>query len=185
MIKKDITLGEELKEDTVAFIIADLSTVWADLSIYQKDLTFVREGQEVLISAGRDIPDTKGKIAYISPIINEETRTAIARVILSNPEGHWRPGLFVTAQFIGEGIPVKTLVAKSALQTLGDKTCVFIYHPGEGFEPQEITVGLTNKTHAEIISGLKAGQRYVTKGAFDLKAKMVTSTLGGHAGHGH
>jgi cobalt-zinc-cadmium efflux system membrane fusion protein len=185
VIKKDITIGEELKEDSVAFIIADLSTVWVDLSIYQKDLPFVLEGQNMLISAGRDIPDTKGKISYISPIINQETRTAIARVILPNPEGHWRPGLFVTAQFIGEGIPVKTLITKSALQNLGDKTCVFIYHPGEGFEPQEITVGLTNKTHAEIISGLKVGQRYVTKGAFDLKAKIVTSSLGGHAGHGH
>jgi len=185
VIEKDITRGEELKEDSVAFIIADLSTVWVDLSIYQKDLPFVREGQNLLISAGRDIPDTKGKISYISPIINEETRTAIARIILPNPEGHWRPGLFVAAQFIGEGIPVKTLITKSALQTLGDKTCVFIYHPREGFEPQEITVGLTNKTQAEIISGLKAGQRYVTKGAFDIKAKMVTSTLDGHAGHGH
>jgi cobalt-zinc-cadmium efflux system membrane fusion protein len=185
VIEKDITMGEELQEDSVTFIIADLSTVWVDLSIYQKDLPFVREGQNLLISAGRDIPDTKGKISYISPIINEETRTAIARIILPNPEGHWRPGLFATAQFIGEGIPVKTLITKSALQTLGDKTCVFIYHPGEGFEPQEITVGLTNKTQAEIISGLKAGQRYVTKGAFDLKAKIVTSSLGDHAGHGH
>jgi cobalt-zinc-cadmium efflux system membrane fusion protein len=185
VIKKDITIGEELKEDSVAFIIADLSTVWVDLSIYQKDLPFVREGQNMLIAAGRDIPDTKGKISYISPVINEETRTAIARIILPNPGGHWRPGLFVTAQFIGEGIPVKTLITKSAIQNLEDKTCVFIYHPGEGFEPQEITIGLTNKTHAEIISGLKAGQRYVAKGAFDLKAKIVTSTLDSHAGHGH
>ena len=139
----------------------------------------------MLIVAGRDIPDTKGKISYISPVINEETRTAIARIILPNPGGHWRPGLFVTAQFIGEGIPVKTLITKSAIQNLEDKTCVFIYHPGEGFEPQEITVGLTDKTHAEIISGLKAGQRYVAKGAFELKAKIVTSTLDSHAGHGH
>ena len=184
VIKKEITLGEELKEDSVAFIIADLSTVWVDLSIYQKNLPFVREGQEVLISSGRDIPDTKGKISYISPIINEETRTAIARVVLPNPEGNWRPGLFVTSQFLGEEIPVKILIPKSALQNLEGKTCVFIHH-SDGFESQEITVGLTNKTHAEIISGLREGQRYVAQGAFDLKAKIITSTMDSHAGHGH
>ena len=184
VIKKEITIGEDLKEDSVAFIIADLSTVWVDLSIYQKDLPFVRDGQKVLISAGRDIPDTKGKISYISPIINKETHTAIARVMLPNPEGNWRPGLFVTAQFLGEEIPVKILIPKSALQNLEGKTCVFIHH-SDGFEPQEITVGLTNKTHAEIISGLRAGQRYVAQGAFDLKAKIITSTMDSHAGHGH
>ncbi|MCK5186311.1 MAG: efflux RND transporter periplasmic adaptor subunit, partial [Deltaproteobacteria bacterium] len=60
VIKKDITLGEVLREDNVAFIVADLSTVWVDLSIYQKDLPHVREGQRVLISAGQGIPDAEG-----------------------------------------------------------------------------------------------------------------------------
>jgi cobalt-zinc-cadmium efflux system membrane fusion protein len=184
VIKKDITLGEELKEDSVAFIIADLSTVWVDLSIYQKDLPFVREGQQVLISAGRDVPEAKGEISYLGPVVEEGTRTVLARVVLPNPEGHWRPGLFVTAGFVQEEINVPLLIPKSALQNLEGETCVFIHFP-EGFKPQPVAVGRTNKAHAEIISGLKVGQRYVTKGAFDLKAKIVTSSLGGHAGHGH
>jgi cobalt-zinc-cadmium efflux system membrane fusion protein len=184
VIERNITLGELLQEDTVAFVVADLNTVWVDLSIYQKDLPFVHEGQSISITAGRGIPDAKGIITYLSPVISEETRTALARVILPNPEGHFRPGLFVTASLAGEEIPVSLLVPKSALQNLEGKTSIFIQHQGD-FKQQPVTIGKTTKTHAEVTSGLKAGQYYVTQGAFELKAKIVTSTMDSHAGHGH
>ena len=184
VIKKDITLGEVLREDNVAFIVADLSTVWVDLSIYQKDLIYVREGQRVLISAGQGIPDAEGVIFYLGHIVSDETRTALARVTLPNKEGQWRPGLFVTARLVKEETPVPLLIPKSALQNLEGEACVFVHHR-EGFKTQNVSVGRTNKTHAEIVSGLKVGQSYVTKGAFELKAKIVTSTLDSHAGHGH
>ena len=184
VIEKEITLGELLQEDTVAFVVADLSTVWVDLSISQKDLVFVHEGQSVSITAGHSIPDAKGTITYLSPVISEETRTALARVILPNPEGHFRPGIFVTASLAGEEIPVPLLVPKSALQNLEGETCIFIKNQGD-FKQQPVTIGKTSKTHAEVTSGLKAGQYYVTQGAFELKAKIVTSTMDSHAGHGH
>ena len=184
VIEKDITLGEVLKEDKVAFIVADLSTVWVDLSIYQKDLPYVRKGQRVIISAGLGIPDAEGVISYLGPIVADDTRTALARVVLPNIEGQWRPGLFVTAHLVEEEIEVPLLIPKSALQNLEGETCVFVHHR-EGFEPRAVRVGRTNKTHAEVITGLNVGQRYVAEGAFELKAKIVTSTLDSHAGHGH
>jgi cobalt-zinc-cadmium efflux system membrane fusion protein len=184
VIEKEITLGELLQEDTVAFVVADLSTVWVDLTIYQKDLPFVSEGQSIIISPGRGIPDAQGTISYLSPIVSEETRTALARVVLPNPEGNLRPGLFVTASLFGKELPVPLLIPNEALQNLGDETCVFIKHL-DGFKSQPITMGKTSKTHAEVTSGLQTGQFYVTNGAFELKAKIVTSSLGEHAGHGH
>jgi cobalt-zinc-cadmium efflux system membrane fusion protein len=184
VIEKEITLGELLQEDTVAFVVADLSTVWVDLSIYQKDLAFVHEGQSISITAGRGIPEAKGTITYLSPVISEETRTALARVILPNPDGHFRPGLFITASLVGEEIPVSLVVPKSALQNLEGETCIFIKDQGD-FKHQPVTIGKTTKTHAEVTSGLKAGQHYVSQGAFELKAKIVTSTMDSHAGHGH
>jgi cobalt-zinc-cadmium efflux system membrane fusion protein len=184
VIEKEITLGELLQEDTVAFVVADLSTVWVDLSIYQKDLAFVHEGQSISITAGRGIPEAKGTITYLSPVISEETRTALARVILPNPDGHFRPGLFITASLAGEEIPVSMVVPKSALQNLEGETCIFIKDQGD-FKHQPVTIGKTTKTHAEVTSGLKAGQHYVSQGAFELKAKIVTSTMDSHAGHGH
>jgi cobalt-zinc-cadmium efflux system membrane fusion protein len=184
VIERNITLGELLKEDTVAFVVADLSAVWVDLSVHQKDLPFVNEGQGVVISLGGDIPDAEGHISYLSPVIAQETRTALARVVLPNPEGRFRPGLFITAVLTEAELPVSMMVPKSALQNLEGETVVFIKQ-GDGFKPQPVTTGRMSKTNAEVVSGLAPGQAFVAHGAFELKAKIVTSTMDSHAGHGH
>jgi len=81
VIEKHIALGEALEANAEAFLLADLSTVWVDVSVYQKHLLAVRQGQEVVISAGAGMPDATGTIAYVGPIVGEQTRTAMARVV--------------------------------------------------------------------------------------------------------
>jgi cobalt-zinc-cadmium efflux system membrane fusion protein len=78
----------------------------------------------------------------------------------------------------------KVVVAKDSIQSLQGRKCMFV-KDAHGFEPVFVETGLENASKAEILSGLSAGQEYVTKGAFALKAKIVTSTLDSHAGHGH
>jgi cobalt-zinc-cadmium efflux system membrane fusion protein len=151
-----------------------------DLSVYQKDLPYIRKGQEAVISAGRGIPDARGRIAYIGPLVGEETRTALARVVLLNPQGYWRPGLFVNASVAVEEAEVPLLVRKSAVQDIDKQTCLFV-RTVEGFEVQLIEVGREDETHVEIISGLEVGQIYVAEGAFTLKAQLARGSFG----HGH
>lgn len=184
IIRKDITLGEVVREDKMLFEIADLSHVWVNLTVYQKDLPYIRVGQEVTISPGYRISNikSKGKISYISPVLDEETRTATARVVLPNPSGIWRPGLFVTGRVEIENIYVPVMIPKSALQTINDKTCVFV-KTEHGFIPKPVEIGRSNETHVEIISGLKPGQQYVSEGAFTLKSELLKEEFGG--GHGH
>ncbi|MFQ5455873.1 MAG: efflux RND transporter periplasmic adaptor subunit [Nitrospirota bacterium] len=182
VIEKHITLGEVLKDDSEAFIIADLSSVWVNLNIYQKDLPFVQKEQPVIISAGHGIPDTKDKISYIGPLVGEQTRTALARVVLPNPKGLWRPGIFVTGKIEVEDIKVSLIMPKTAIQTVDGKRSVFI-KTEHGFEPQPVTIGRTNDTHVEITSGIKSGQQYVIEGAFTLKAELSKGAFGD--GHNH
>ena len=99
IIYKHITQGEVLKEDSEAFIVADLRSVWVLLTAYQKDLPFLRVGQAVHIRGSQGGPSTTGTVDYISPIINETLRTASVRSVLPNPDGRWRPGSFVTATY--------------------------------------------------------------------------------------
>lgn len=181
VIAKHISLGEVLTGDSEVFVIADLSSVWVDLGVYQKDLPFIKEGQSVVISAGPGIPKAKGKIAYVGPVVAKETRTALARIILPNPERNWRPGLFVTASITVDQIDVPLLIPKTALQTMDENSVVFV-QTDEGFEPQPIFIGRCNETHVEILSGLSPGQRYVTKGGFALKSELSKESFGGH-GH--
>ena len=184
VIDKHITLGEVVGDDSGVFVVADLSSVWVDLHVYPKDLMKIKKGQKVIISAGQMIPEAEGVISYVGPVVGAESRTALARVVLPNSTGVFRPGLFVTARVAVDSIKAAVIVPKNAVQTLEGKKCVFT-KDDHGFEPAFVTPGQSNKESVQIISGLKKGQKYVTKGAFELKAKMVTSTLDSHAGHGH
>ncbi len=178
VIEKHITLGEVLKDDTATYVIADLRSVWVQLSVYPKDLPFVRKGQQVTIAAGHSIPDSQGQISYIGPLIGE-TRTALARVVLPNPEGHWRPGLFITGEVLVEKIEVPLLIPKTALQTIEERPTVFV-ETAEGFKPQPVALGRSNETQVEVTAGLGPGQRYVASGAFTLKAQLSKGAFGGH-----
>ena len=184
VVQKHITLGEKVSDDTEIFTIADLSHVWIDLSVPQKDLVSIKRGQRALISLGFGTPDAEGKISYVSPIANRKTRTALARVVLPNPDRRWRPGLFVKARISVGEMRLPLVVPKEALHRLENENVVFVEAKG-GYEPRHVSVGRSDGSNVEILSGLFAGERYVAKGGFELKAVMMTRDMGAHAGHGH
>ena len=182
IIEKHLTLGESVNEDSETFTIADLSSVWVDINVYQKDLAQIRKGQTVVIQVGHGIPEETGEIAWVGPLVGEATRTAKARVVLANPDGTLRPGLFVTAQVAVANTPAGIVVPKSALQTVEDRTVVFVQDE-DGFEPRPVQTGRESATQVEILSGLEAGQSFVSKGAFTLKAQLSKGAFGD--GHNH
>lgn len=182
VIEKRISTGEAHKEDAEVFIVADLSSVWVNLSVYQKDMPYIRKGQPVAVSAGHGIPDMTGVISYIGPLVGEQTRTAVARVVLPNAEGNLRPGLFVTGVITVDSVPVSLLVPRTAVQTVEDKPSVFV-KTEEGFALQPVTIGRSNETHVEITSGVTPGTRYAKSGSFTLKAQLSKGAFGD--GHSH
>ncbi len=185
VIEVHMVLGEVVGEDSDLMAIADLSSAWVDLDVPQADLGAVRKGQKVTISASSmSIPDVNGVVSFISPIIDGETRTALARIEIPNESGRWMPGLFVTADVSFERLEVPILVPKDAVQTLEGESVVFVPR-GNSFEIVPVTLGPSTKTSVAIASGLRDGQEYVYKGAYALKAEIVTSGLDPHAGHGH
>ncbi len=181
VINKHITMGEAIRDDAEVFTIADLSTVWVNLTVYQKDLHKVRDGLKALIIDNKTNAEAQGTIDWISPVLDESTRTATARIILSNSEGHWRPGMFVNAQVVIDEIEASLVVPRSALLSIDGQNIVFVQKQ-EGFEPQQVEIGRSNKTHIEIVSGLTAGQRIVATNALSLKAELGKSKFGEH-GH--
>jgi len=182
VIAKHITRGEAVTRESQAFVIADLRDVWIELSVYQRDLARVSIGQRVIISSGHHMPDVEGRISYVSPVVDEHTRTAVARVVMANDAGAWRPGMFVTGRVAVESAEVAVVVPLTALQNNGTETIVFV-QSDEGFEPRRVEVGRLSSTHAEVRTGLSVGERYVAAGGFILKAELGRSELGG--GHSH
>lgn len=178
IIEMHMTQGELIGTEAHAFTIADLDKVWAMLSVYQKDLDKIRIGQNSKVSIGSIDTEEMGKISYLSPIVDEKTRTASARVILNNQSGKWRPGMFVTAKVYVSETKAQVVIEKTALQTIDDEPVVFVKE-GEGFIPQIVKVGKENDDNVEILSGLQAGQQYVSKGAFTFKAEVLKESFGG------
>ncbi len=184
IIQKHISLGEVIKDDEDVFVVANLDTVWVDLQVHQKDVGLIKKGQTVIISAKSSVPETKGIIDYVDPVIDKKTRTALARVVLDNSSRRLRPGTFITAYILVEDCNTKLVVSKDVLQDVADTTCVFV-QSRNGFEARPVTTGRSNETKVEVVSGLRAGETIVIKNSFRLKAELEKSADGGHAGHGH
>ncbi len=182
VIDKHITLGESLQSDHSVYTIADLSDVWVNLTLYQKDLLTVRKGQSVSVSGGVHLPTAYGKIDYVSPTLDEHTRTGYARVVLPNLDGVWKPGMFITGHvFVGEEA-AKVVVPLTALQTLEHGPSIFV-ETDEGLEPRPVRLGQENRSKIEILDGLEPGERYVVRGGFTLKAEMGRNEMS--SGHSH
>jgi cobalt-zinc-cadmium efflux system membrane fusion protein len=180
VIEKHITLGEVVETNSDVLLIADLSTIWANVTVYAQDTPRITVGQTVHLSAEGFAHQATGKVSYISAVIAEATRTATARVLVPNPERRWKPGTFVTAQIVLGTEPVRTLVPNDAIQLIENTPLVFVPED-DAFAPRPVTVGRANRTHSQILAGLEPGARYVSSGAFVLKAELGK----GEGGHDH
>lgn len=183
IIEMHMTQGELIGNEAHAFTIADLDKVWANFNIYQKDLDKIKVGQRTLVSVGSMDIEEPGTISYVSPIVDEKTRTATARVILNNQSGKWLPGMFVIAKVYASEKKFPVVVEKTALQTLEEQMVVFVKDEDGGFKPQVVKTGHENDDNIEIISGLNAGDQYVSKNSFILKAEILKESFGGDHGH--
>ncbi|BAL76451.1 divalent metal ion exporter adaptor subunit IhpB [Bradyrhizobium cosmicum] len=172
VIERQISLGEYASEQKPAFVVADLSSIWVDLSIYRQDLRRVRLNDEVLIDPDDGRGEINGTISYMAPIGSSETQTALARVVLPNPDGRLRPGLFVTARLILAARNVAVAVHRSAIQTLENRTIVFVREDGDKIEARPVELGDADPKFVEIRAGLAVGERYVAENSFVVKAEM-------------
>jgi len=171
VVAKHVTLGEVVKEDASIFTISDLSSVWTEIAVTAKDLYAVRVGEKVLVKASAFDSTSSGTIAYVSSLLGEQTRTAKARVTLTNPQGTWRPGLFVNVEIIASEVQVPIAVASDAVHSINDKTIVFV-KIDQGFIAQEVTTGRSDAQTIEITKGLKAGTQYAAGGSFIVKSEL-------------
>ncbi|KYF70786.1 efflux RND transporter periplasmic adaptor subunit [Sorangium cellulosum] len=187
IIEKHIAVGEVLKEDTQVFVIADLSTVWVNVTVYAKDLHRVRVGQAAWVTAEGTRAAARGTVTYLGHVLDEGNRSASARVELREPDKGFRPGLFATVDVSVEEVDAPVVVADEAIQRVDGKEVVFVQE-GDAFEARPVKLGRRGAADpagqgapvVEIAAGMSAGDRYVGKNSFVLKAELGKPE-GGHA----
>ncbi len=161
------------------FTVADLSTLWVEMAIPPRDLPLARQGQAVTVTGEGDARG-QGRVVFLSPLLDPETRSARAVAELANPDGAWRPGAFVTASLATAEQPVNVLVPRDAVQEVEKEKVVFVRTP-EGFEKRDVALGREDAASHEVIFGLDAGTEIAVGNAFSLKAELGKSA----ASHDH
>jgi cobalt-zinc-cadmium efflux system membrane fusion protein len=157
--------------ETELFVIVDLSRVWVELAVSSTDLPLVREGLPVDVALRGTTEPGSGKIVFVSPLLDKETRAARVVASLGNANGLWRPGSFVTAGIVVERRDAAVAVPFSAVQTVDGRKAVFV-RTREGFEKRDVVLGRRDGPVVEIASGLSAGETVASSNTFSLKAEL-------------
>lgn len=171
VVERNLSIGEAVKEDTPIFTIADMRTVWAEVHIPAKDLPLIRVGDTVALHATAFDAHTTGRVAFIGALVGEQTRMAKARIVVDNPKGIWRPGLFVNVEVRAVDAEVPVTVDAEALQTLGTQSVVFV-RDATGFVARAVTTGRSDGRRVEVLQGLAAGDRHAARGSYIIKSEL-------------
>ncbi|AOJ71609.1 MULTISPECIES: efflux RND transporter periplasmic adaptor subunit [Burkholderia] len=171
IVEKHIAPGEAIAADANVFVVSDLSSVWAEMAVPAQRLNDVRVGRHASVNAAAFESKSSGPIAYVGALLGEQTRTAPARVVLPNPDGAWRPGMFVNVTVDAGTQNVPVAVASDALQDIDGAPAVFVRTP-KGFVAQSVETGRRDAGSVEVVKGLAPGQIYAAANSFVLKAEL-------------
>jgi Cu(I)/Ag(I) efflux system membrane fusion protein len=180
VLEKSVLLGQRVMPGDPLYKVADLSVVWLGGEIFERDLPALHVGTEATATfqalPGRE---RRGRIAYIYPTLNPETRTARVRVELPNPDLSLKPGMYATLQFSG-AVARGLSVPRSAVLVTGERNLVFLKGRDGHLVPREITLGLTTDDRMQVLHGLSAGDTVVASATFLVDAESnLGSQLGG------
>lgn len=178
VVERELTLGEFVDTSHTAFTVADLSVLWVEISIAPDDLPKVKEGQAAMIDGGGK--QGAGKLIFVSPVVNSDTRSAKAIIELENPDGAWRSGDYANASIVTDTQGADMIVPQNAVQSIEGKPVVFVRTP-EGFEKRDVVIGKKDGQSIEISSGVQAGEQIAVGNTFVLKAEAGKS----EAEHSH
>ncbi|WP_337171555.1 efflux RND transporter periplasmic adaptor subunit [Gemmatimonas aurantiaca] len=186
VVARDASLGEMTTPQDTLFTVADLSRVWIELDIFERDLQRVREKQRVVVRTTAFPNRTfEGRIAYVGPVLDPTRRTVRARVDVPNRDGSLRPGMFADAAIqVGTDGNTTVVLPVDAVQDMEGQKVVFVpgTKPGQ-FVPQPVEVGdAVDDGRVMVRSGLAAGAPVVVRGAFVLRSELAKGEIGEH-GH--
>lgn len=183
VIEKMALQGLRIEPGMNLYKIADISRVWVDAAIYQNEVSLVKLGQEATVQLSYAPGETlTGRVAYVYPYLDQETRTVTVRIEFANPEAKLKPGMYAEVLLRsdqGEALAVP----KSAVLDTGSRKLVFVSR-GEGrFDPREIRTGYLAGDYYQVLEGLRAGEQVVTSANFLIDSESQLSTATGQMKH--
>jgi cobalt-zinc-cadmium efflux system membrane fusion protein len=175
VIARNAALGQTVTQETVLCTVADLSNVWIEFGIYPNQVGRVRVGQHATVSTESQTGSpVSAQISYVSPTVDPETRVAVGRIVLPNPNGRWEPGMFVQVSIAVDHADVPVAVPDAAVVRTAEGPVVFVAD-GTKFRETRIRVGRSDGTRTEILDGIAAGTSVVATNAFVVRSELEKS----------
>ena len=181
VLEKNVLAGQRIMAGDAVYKVADLSTVWVEGDVFEQDLPSVRLGQEV-IAEFQALPgeSRSGRITYVYPTLDPETRTAKIRVALANPGLRLKPGMYATIRIAGHGAATALTIPRSAVLSTGERNLVFLKRRDGMLEPRYVQLGPTSDQRVQVLSGVAAGDTIVSSATFLIDAESnLGAALGG------
>ena len=182
VLEKNVVAGARFASGDILFKLADLSTVWIQADVAEQDQAILHLGQLAKVTVDA-YPGTQfsGRVSFISPVLNPQTRTVQVRVELPNRDGKLRPAMFASVQLATEKSPVAVLsVPVSAVIDSGARQIVLVQATVGRFAPRTVKLGQRTNDYVEVLEGLSNGERVVTRANFLLDAESnLKAALGG------
>jgi membrane fusion protein, copper/silver efflux system len=172
VVEKAVFQGQRIMPGMDLYKIADLSTVWVEGEVFEKDLALITLGRVARITFESYPGEVfNGRVSYVYPTITADSRTGRVRIVLSNPALRFKPGMYANIQFEvpvhGQGIHVP----RSAVLQTGERTIAFVQSADGTLVPRAITIGMSTSEHVEVLSGLQAGEVVVASASFLVDAE--------------
>jgi cobalt-zinc-cadmium efflux system membrane fusion protein len=166
VVERNATIGATVGTDANLFKIIDISRVWIDANVFEKDLERVKLGQEVKVSVPAFPGATfSGRVILVSSVVDPETRSVKVRTEVPNPDGRLKPDMFANVAIVTDLHRTAISILQSAVLNDGGKTVVFVAE-GSGYKKRQVTAGIQSNDRVEIIDGLNAGDKVVVKGNY-------------------
>ncbi|MGM0670203.1 MAG: efflux RND transporter periplasmic adaptor subunit, partial [Gemmatimonadota bacterium] len=187
VVEKDVVEGARITPGTNLYRIADLSRIWVEAEVFEKELSLVREGQHGMISFESYPGETfHGTVSYIYPTVSRSTRTGRVRLELANPDLRIKPGMYAQVEIQGRPMEETLLVPRTAVLETGERSVVFHRMANGQLHPMEVVTGLSRGDRVQILSGLSEGQVVVSSATFLIDAESnLASAMAGMAGMDH
>jgi hypothetical protein len=194
VLEKNVFEGQAVQPGEPLYRIADFSEVWVEAEVFEADLALIHEGMAATVTfAGLPGSTYSGRVEYVYPTLDQESRTMRARIALTNPAGRIRPGMYGTVT-LERALREMLTIPRTAVLRVGEKAVAFV-GMGEGrLMPHELTLGMEGDEHVEVLAGVEPGMQVVTSAQYlidsesnlaevmrAMMAQMSTADIGRHA----
>ncbi len=176
VVERNATIGATVGSDASLFKIIDISRVWIDANVFEKDIGRIKRGQEVRVTVPAFPGATfKGTVILISSVLDPETRSVSVRTEVPNPDGRLKPEMFANVEIVTDLHRETISVPQEAVLSDGNASVVFVADAGGAYTKHPVSVGVQSDGRIEILDGLKAGDKVVVKGNYLLLQKGDTA----------